>query len=520
MIRMLIALAGLGFVSAQAATFTPTRFDDPTPDGCAVSDCSLREAVIDADQTAASDTIVLAPGTYAITLSGNDTSEEVGDLDITSDLVIQGQPGVVIDGQDQGRILDIRNDANVTIENLRITNANTSLMTNGSLNGGALQINGGSLTLRGVEFVSNSAQTLGGAVYLNNGANALIEDSAFAENQGANGAAIISSSGSTPATLTVRNTLFVDNQATQRGSAANLTGNQTDATFEEVTFLRNSSQTGGGALLFLARDLVLDGVVAAQNTAIAADGGFLLMTGTSHAKTISIRNAILRENAAVNGGAIDFTDADDVLTMAHVALLDNMASSDGGALFFNGGTVQIDNSTFSGNSGDDGGAVRAIFDGDMTLRHVTISGNTAASGTALSVLGSQSLTLTIGNSILDGDCATTGSQDSIVSAGGNLEGPGDTCMLVDASDLVGASASQLGLTPLRENAGATPTIELTPDSEARGRGVTTICNALTVDQLFQARDGVCNAGSVESNTLFIDSFETIRSLGSSVVIAL
>ncbi|MEM9530300.1 MAG: choice-of-anchor Q domain-containing protein [Pseudomonadota bacterium] len=516
MIRIFVFLAGLGSLSAQAATFTPTRFDDPPPDGCAVGDCSLREAVIDADQTTDSDTIVLGAGTYAITLSGNDNSEETGDLDITSDLIIQGQAGAVIDGQNQGRVLDIRDDANVRIENLRITNADTSLATNGTLNGGGLQINGGSLTVQGVEFVANSAQTLGGAMYLFGGATVLIEDSVFSQNQAQNGAAFHTASGTTPSTITVRNTLFVQNTASQRGGAANLTGGQTDVTFEQVTFDRNSGQTGGGALTFLTRSLTMDGIVATQNTAPAGDGGFLVVPGTAQAKTVSLRNAIIEENSADDGAAIDFADQDDSLTLAHVSLVGNIAANDGGALFINGGTIQIDNATFSGNQADDGGAIRAIFDGDVTLRHITVSGNTASAGTALSVLGSDSLTLTLGNLILDGDCALTGSQNSIVSAGGNLEGPGDTCTLADASDLVGASASQLGLLPLRDNPGATPTIELTADSEARGRGVTSICNAVMEDQLFQSRDGVCNAGAVESETLFRDSFEIVRSLGSGV----
>ncbi|MGI9290086.1 MAG: hypothetical protein ACR2QG_02275, partial [Gammaproteobacteria bacterium] len=74
--------------AAQAATFNVTRTDDPVPDGCAVNDCSLREAVIDADQTAAEDMIVLPAGVYLIDFSVEfDNSPEVGDLDISTDMV-------------------------------------------------------------------------------------------------------------------------------------------------------------------------------------------------------------------------------------------------------------------------------------------------------------------------------------------------------------------------------------------------------------------------------------------------
>jgi CSLREA domain-containing protein len=44
--------------TAFGATFTVTRTDDPAPNGCAVGDCSLREAIIDANITVAHDTIV------------------------------------------------------------------------------------------------------------------------------------------------------------------------------------------------------------------------------------------------------------------------------------------------------------------------------------------------------------------------------------------------------------------------------------------------------------------------------
>jgi hypothetical protein len=43
------ALLALCAGPASAATLTPTRTDDPPPDGCAPEDCSLREAVEEAD---------------------------------------------------------------------------------------------------------------------------------------------------------------------------------------------------------------------------------------------------------------------------------------------------------------------------------------------------------------------------------------------------------------------------------------------------------------------------------------
>ncbi|MEM6576564.1 MAG: hypothetical protein AAF736_19985, partial [Pseudomonadota bacterium] len=85
--KLLSALAaGLIFTTTTlGATFSVTRTDDPLPDGCAVADCSLREAITDANTTVASDDINVPPGTYLIDLVGNDTLE-TGDLDISTDM--------------------------------------------------------------------------------------------------------------------------------------------------------------------------------------------------------------------------------------------------------------------------------------------------------------------------------------------------------------------------------------------------------------------------------------------------
>lgn len=45
--------------SAQAATFEVTRTNDPAPNGCKKRDCSLREAVIAANNRNGADAIVL-----------------------------------------------------------------------------------------------------------------------------------------------------------------------------------------------------------------------------------------------------------------------------------------------------------------------------------------------------------------------------------------------------------------------------------------------------------------------------
>src|SRR5918994_6909781 len=88
-----VALYALQGASANHADFTPTRFDDPAPDGCQPTDCSLREAIIAAEANPNASTIHVPAGTYnltraaaagttdAATMGGTVNDPGVGDLD-------------------------------------------------------------------------------------------------------------------------------------------------------------------------------------------------------------------------------------------------------------------------------------------------------------------------------------------------------------------------------------------------------------------------------------------------------
>ena len=71
-------LVGLGLIAASAplvaVDFVVTRYDDPSPNGCEPADCSLREATLDANDTAGADRILLSAGIYELTrFTGDDT---------------------------------------------------------------------------------------------------------------------------------------------------------------------------------------------------------------------------------------------------------------------------------------------------------------------------------------------------------------------------------------------------------------------------------------------------------------
>ena len=496
--RNLIVFLAASMLSsaAHAVTFNVTRTDDPVPDGCKASDCSLREAVIDANGDAAEDLILLPAGVFLLDLVGEfDDSENTGDLDISTDMNFAGAPSI-IDGQNLIRIMEIHSGANVTLMDLTLRNAMQTY------NSGALQITGGSLVLDAVTFDSNSAGGSGSAIYAGEGAIVDIDDCLFTNNSGGSGTSIHINGN-----LTVRNTIFRANEAAEfgdRGSVAYISGSTSDALFENVTFDQNSAVGDGGAIVFLGRKLRIDGLVATANHS-DAQGGVVFVSGSSHTKQLEIVNAVFNGNSADEGGAISFGGgASDTLDIRHSSFVSNSSDGWGGAVKITGGTVDVTNSTFSGNQTTDTGGAIHLFGDELTVQHSTFSGNSAANGgDAMYIRDIASF----GNNLIDGECFVFDPLD-VTSLGGNVEGNGDTCDLDAGSDLVNQSSEQLGLQPLRDNIGATPTHELTSGSVARGQGETTICESVMVDQLYDKRGSECNSGAVESNRIFRDGFES------------
>jgi CSLREA domain-containing protein len=107
---------------ALAATFTVTKTTD-TADGKCDADCSLREAVIAANATAAPDTIVVPPGTYQLTLAGpEEDAAATGDLDLTQpvEVVGAGARTTVIRGDGSDRVFDVLAEGAVAISGVTI----------------------------------------------------------------------------------------------------------------------------------------------------------------------------------------------------------------------------------------------------------------------------------------------------------------------------------------------------------------------------------------------------------------
>jgi hypothetical protein len=103
------------------------------------------------------------------------------------------------------------------------------------------------------------------------------------------------------------------------------------------------------------------------------------------------------------------------------------------------------------------------------MTNSTLSGNIAIDpeNEGSAIVNWEDATLTVANSLVDGDCSNDG---VITSNGYNIESPGDTCGFDQQGDQSGVSAVLLDLQPLANNGGPTQTHAITTDSAAFNAG--------------------------------------------------
>lgn len=160
--------------------------------------------------------------------------------------------------------------------------------------------------------------------------------------------------------VTVRNTVFEDNQAMGNGGGISVTQGQ--LTLDNVAFHDNHAAVGGGAL-------GIEGPLYAVSVEIT-------------------RSRFYGNDATVAGGAV--YNQNGWLEVDGCELINNTSSSNGGAIWSSGGLVRVNDSRFEQNSAREGGAMYSASATDPDLLVVVDSsvwiGN-SATGTGLDVGG-------------------------------------------------------------------------------------------------------------------------------------
>lgn len=390
-----VALGVPGRVAEAATYVVDTTSDNAGLTACTASpgDCSLRGAIIAANAAGGSDTITVPAGTYNLTIAGaNENASATGDLDITSDLTINGNSAAttIIDAQDIDRVIDLIVPAsatiNVTLNNLTIQNG-TNVGTSTESSGGGIAMRSIATSLGSVNFTLNSSivqnninNTVGsgGGLGLSRSAtgaapviginNSTIIGNSTTGTSSGNGAGIFCSTCS----LIINNSLIANNtQAANASSGAvggaglYLTGTAGSATINHSTISGNTTNSSGGGLLIASGTATLNFVTAANNTADndndgGGNGGGLFQFSTG---VLNIQSSLIAGNddkstpanddcggtitsqgynaVATGTGCPSGGTGDDATAAAPSALADNGGATQTQAI--SGGHAAIDN---------------------------------------------------------------------------------------------------------------------------------------------------------------------------------
>ena len=284
-------------------------------------------------------------------------------------------------------------------------------------NGGAIYNDGnGSLTIQGGEFSGNHAAGSGGVIY--NGSGALtIQSGEFSDNYtGGDGGVVYNASGA--GAMNVAGGSFTGNYAGGNGGAVY------NASAEGMTVFAafgGNHAANGGAIYNTAGILNIGGMFIG-NYAETGDGGAIYnesAAGMTVAADFTDNNAanggaIYNKNGtlAISGGSFEANEARNgnggaiyhggagSLTIDGTRLIDNSATGGkGGAVFSGNGTLNVKNSTFTGNEAVTGAAI--FSGGSATMDRVVFSGN-QASESIVTINGGDLKNLTVSGNIAGG----------------------------------------------------------------------------------------------------------------------
>ena len=449
---------------------------------------SLRQAVLDSNAAAGSDTITFDPAVFStpqtITLASVIAINPATGDSLT--IIGPGSNLLTVSGNNAVQIFSISSGDTVSISGIRFTGGtvgaiansgnltvtNSTFDANAHANGGSITSTGASLSVTGCTFTNNTDAGPGvngrGGAAIYSTSTADISDSTFTNNMntgGAGGGAIQNQGAMTVANCTFTGNATVgDGQNADGGAINNNGGGQ--LTIDNSVFTGNSAVRDGGAIYYQPNvsvgpfmtitDSTISGNTSNSDNNTTGNGGGLLITGTG---PVIITGSTISGNTAVGTGSVGVGGGMNVstaLTLTNCTISGNMARTGAGVYASGGGTVPktIDSSTIVNNAavGAGGGFVRAGT--NVVNLHNSIFANNTDDGTAPDISG------------------------AVVSQGFNL------IEITTGSTITGNTATNItgqdpNLGPLQDNGGLTFTHALLTGSPAIDQGS---AGTLTTDQ--------------------------------------
>jgi hypothetical protein len=343
---------GIGLTSqpVDAATIPVTNLNDAGAG-------SLRQAIVDANGAAGTDTIIFQEGlTGTITLT-------MGQLAITDSVDIE-DPGAVItvSGNNASRVFYIYSTAaeiDVSISGLTITAGSATI------GAGIANLNE-NLTLDGVTITNNTATADGGGLWAsgNSELSSLVMDLTIRTSMISGNTAGLSgggiSIGDTGGLLLIQNTVISGNTATNgAGGGVFFYAPDNNTTIEDSTISGNTSQTGGGGIFLYFADVgthtIRQTTISGNTTGSGGGGAFF---------DSAFANPVVLENSTISGNTVTACDGGGVFfgyttasSVRHTTVASNSATGTGGGMVANIGAVTVDHTIVADNTvggvGDD-----------------------------------------------------------------------------------------------------------------------------------------------------------------------
>jgi large repetitive protein len=462
---LLMLITGCFVSVISAATFvvntTADTLDANLGNGIcedAGSQCSLRAAISEANALSGPDIITLAAATYTQGIPNDGVNETNlnGDLDVTSEITINGvsEAATIIEAamsrlSGTDRVLDVRPGGNLTLNNATVRHGRT--VSGLPPSGGGIH-SSGTLSLNNVTVTDNETgggEGIGGGGGIGNDGplvtlNNTTVTGNFASNIGASvfggGFSSFTTPPSAPATININNSTISGNfthGANDSGSGAFINGiyhfSALGSHFDNNTSNANTKSTGTGlqALNFSSGLSTLSIVNCTFNGNAGSTGSFGATGGGIQIDTYSSSNAAI--NATLDGVTVNGNTAANI----------GVDGGSGVKAIANGGAITLDvrNTTISNNSGAPfgGGMFLTSFGGSNSssisayLLNSTFSGNSANTGGALATqLGGQFV-----NTIID---ACTITNNSAVNDSGGVSNFGGGSTFFTRSVVAGNTA--------------------------------------------------------------------------------
>lgn len=258
--------------------------------------CTLRAAIMEANNLAGADSIILPAGHYLLTIDGDDDNAAVGDLDIRESLTITGSGAdvTIIDGNFIDRIFHVDTPDNhlITMEGITIQQGNN---TSGA--GLCNCSTGTEVVLSSFKVLSSTAPNLGGGGVRNFGEMSLIHSAIISNSAQYVGGGI---DNELTGVMIISNSMIALNIAYFDGLGGGIANNGI-LTITASTIWDNEAISGGigstGGGIYNTGQLWLENSTVGENTALNAGGGIYSND------FLRVEYSTIFSNTAINGGA-------------------------------------------------------------------------------------------------------------------------------------------------------------------------------------------------------------------------